>query len=162
MALRRATKKRLGKNVKTVLVTGQQRARDNGLHEIGVANSRALDELMARKTGTRHNAGKPRLSLVMEARHAMESAALILCGGLTEYGRGNWRKGLLMTEVADSALRHITAWLSGEDRDLKTGEHHLDYLLCNAIFLAELRHTRPDMDDRCFIDGKLVRDDSKG
>lgn len=102
--------------------------------------------------GTRHNAGKPKLSLVLEARHALEGAARILEGGLVEYGRANWRKGLKTTEIIDSAARHLVAIASGETFDPISGYPHADHFLCNALFLSELMQTHPELDDRPIVD----------
>lgn len=108
--------------------------------------------------GSRHNTGKPRLSLVVEAREAIEGAAQVLGHGLVEYGRGNWRKGLMRTEVIDSLLRHATAYAAGEDIDPKTGKPHVDFITCNALFLGTLHRTHPHLDDRTIIDGVVVGD----
>lgn len=108
-------------------------------------------------SGTRYNAGKPKLSLVLEARHALEGCAAVLEYGMTKYSRGNWRKGLKYTEVCDSLARHLTKFLAGEDLDIgPKGEINKDFsglphpymILCNALFLAELLTTHEEMDDR--------------
>ena len=108
-----------------------------------------------KQAGTRHNDGKPRIGLVFEARHALEGAARVLEDGLAEYGRANWRKGLDHSEVVDSLGRHVTAYMSGETIDPKSGKPHADHILCNALFLAELHRTHPELDSRAIIDGKV-------
>ncbi len=104
--------------------------------------------------GNRNNSSKPRLSLVLEASHALEGAARVLEDGILEYGRANWRKGLVHSEVVDSLLRHLTRYMAGETNDLKSGRPHADHILCNAIFLAELQRTHPDLDDRPVVEGE--------
>lgn len=98
--------------------------------------------------GTRHNTDKPKLSLVLEFSYALVGWTKALMYGMNKYSRGNWRKGFNHTEIADSALRHLNAWQSGEDIDPESGLKHVDMFLCNAGFLAEMVHTRPDLDDR--------------
>ncbi|QQP96530.1 dATP/dGTP diphosphohydrolase domain-containing protein [Lysobacter enzymogenes] len=106
--------------------------------------------------GDRHNAGKPKLSLVLEARHALAGAARVLEFGATKYSRANWRKGLKHTEVADCLSRHLAAYLAGEDRDEESGELHIDHVLVNALFLAEVARTHPGLDDRGITAAKAI------
>ena len=98
--------------------------------------------------GTRHNQGKAPISMVLEARHALEGCAQVLAFGADKYDRGNWRKGLKHTEIADSMIRHLSAYLAGEDVDPESGLPHVDHVLCNAIFLSETTRTHPKLDDR--------------
>lgn len=92
----------------------------------------------------RAGGGKPQLSLVLEFREALLGAARGLEEGVTKYGRGNWRLGFPKEEIADSLLNHLTAFLAGEliDPDSPTGATHLEKVLCNALFLAELHNKR--------------------
>ena len=85
----------------------------------------------------RYNEGKPSLSMPFEARRAMIGAARVLQYGATKYERNNWKKGLPTTQIADSLLRHLAAYLAGEDLDAESGERHVDHITVNALFLAE-------------------------
>lgn len=89
---------------------------------------------------TRHNKGKPQLSLVLEFRQALNAAAKGLEEGVDTYGRGNWRKGMPATEIVDSLARHLTAMMSGErvDPASPNGSTHVAKILTNALMLAEL------------------------
>lgn len=98
--------------------------------------------------GTRYNEGKSPLSMVLEAHHAMTGCANVLKFGAKKYARGNWHKGLSHTEICDSLLRHLSAYLAGEDKDPESDLPHVDHVLCNAIFLSEMTRTCPDLDDR--------------
>ena len=99
-------------------------------------------------TGDRFNKGKAPVSAVLEAQHAISGCAQILAFGAKKYDRGNWRKGFNHTEVADSLLRHMSAYLSGEDLDPESGLPHVDHIMCNSLFLSELTRTHPELDDR--------------
>lgn len=101
--------------------------------------------------GNRDNTGKPQLSMILEARHAMEGIAAVLEFGKKKYSRGNWRKGLTHAGICDSLLRHMSAYLAGEDTDNESGLPHVDHVACNAMFLSEMVTTRPDLDDRSQI-----------
>ncbi len=94
------------------------------------------------KQANRNNSGKPQLSLILEAPVALAGLASVLEGGVTEYGRGNWKKGLDRDETIDSLLRHVVAMLNGEEFDEKTGKHNSFHILANALFLAE-QHSNP-------------------
>lgn len=100
------------------------------------------------KRGDRYNKGKSPLSIMMEAKHAIEGCSAILGFGANKYSRGNWRKGLKHTEICDSLLRHLTAYLAGEDIDPDSNLPHVDHVLCNALFLSEMTRTHPELDDR--------------
>lgn len=116
-------------------------------------------------SGARYNADKPKLSLVLEAMNALIGCAGVLDFGLVKYYRGNWKKGLKYTEIADSLARHLTKFLAGEDCDIGpngeidknySGLPHVDHILCNALFLAEMTRIHPELDDR--VSTKEVQD----
>lgn len=109
--------------------------------------------------GYRANSGKPKLSMVLEARKALEGAAMVLMFGEQKYARSDWKKGLDLNECMDSLMRHATKYMDGEYLDLNpetgladegySGLPHLDHLLVNALFLAH--HTNRDT-----CDGRLA------
>lgn len=93
----------------------------------------------------RDNDDKPRYSLIDFA--GMGDLINVLEYGADKYGRDNWKKGLTVTSILDSMLRHITAYLGGEDTDSESGLPHVGHIYANAMFLA--RHAgNPDLDDR--------------
>ena len=97
--------------------------------------------------GHRNNAGKPKIHFVLEAKEALEGASRVLEYGAENYARGNWKKGLNVTQTIDSLARHLMAYLNGEDNDEESGLPHVDHVLTNALFLAT--HARnPQLDDR--------------
>lgn len=100
--------------------------------------------------GIRDNRGKPRLSLVPRSLLVAVAKVIWLSSkeGGGKYPMHNWRKGLSWRDTADSALRHIYAWLEGEDHDVETGLPHLYHAACNLAFLIEYLETCPELDDR--------------
>jgi len=66
-------------------------------------------------------------------------------------GKYNWTKGMPVTEVSESLLRHMFAFLEGEDRDNESLELHLSHVLCNAMFLIHIMREKPEFDDRTII-----------
>lgn len=96
--------------------------------------------------GIRHNQGKPQWSLI--PMKAIEPGVRVLMQGAEKYGTNNWRKGLLTREICESLLRHVYAYLEGEDNDSESGQPHVGHIIANAIFLSDMHQTRPDMDNR--------------
>lgn len=103
-------------------------------------------EEQSNSLGMRHNEGKPRWSLV--DFDALEPMVRVLEYGAQKYGDNNWKKGLKTTEICESLLRHIFAYLRGEDIDLESGLPQIGFILSNAKFLSYMHLFRPDCDTR--------------
>jgi hypothetical protein len=73
--------------------------------------------------GTKHDTGKPDLSLI--ARVAIEAEAKALMFGEKKYGRYNYTAGFEASRLTAACLRHVLAWQDGEDTDSESGLHHL-------------------------------------
>lgn len=97
-------------------------------------------------TGDRFNEGKSQWSLV--SFESIEPMVKVLEFGAKKYAPYNWAKGLKVTECTDSMMRHLTAFMKGEDNDPESGISHVGHIMCNAMFLEYMMKNRPDMDDR--------------
>ena len=96
--------------------------------------------------GLRYNQEKLRWSLVHF--ESLESLVKVLDFGSKKYDDHNWMRGMPITEVLESLLRHAFAYLGGEDDDPESGESHLGHIMCNTMFLEYISKHKPEFDDR--------------
>jgi hypothetical protein len=96
----------------------------------------------------RFNVGKPDISQVPT------EAILAVAQGLSygersgKYSKHNWRKGAEWTQYYNSAMRHMFAWLNGEEVDQESSELHIDLALSNLAMLKYNIVNHPNLDDR--------------
>lgn len=95
--------------------------------------------------GTKYDSGKPRMDLLDTC--AIEQLAKVLTFGAEKYAAHNWRQGLPKSRLIAAGLRHIFAYLRGEDTDPESGLSHIAHAMCCCMFLLGLEH-RADLDDR--------------
>lgn len=96
--------------------------------------------------GTKHDNNKPGISLLPP--EALLEITKVLDFGAKKYDAHNWRKGFKYTRVISAVLRHIFAYLSGEDKDPETGLSHLAHAGCGIMFLITFEVTKTGTDDR--------------
>jgi len=63
-------------------------------------------------------------------------------------GAWNWCKGMPVSAVSESLLRHMFAFLNGEDKDPESGIDHLGHVMSNAMFLSYIMREKSQYDDR--------------
>jgi hypothetical protein len=105
-----------------------------------------LKKLDKKTAGRKDDSQKIQLQLL--STEWVNGVGKVLTFGATKYEAHNWRKGILYSRVIGAALRHIFAFLDGEDLDPETKLPHLDHASCCLMFLRELWQDRPDLDDR--------------
>lgn len=96
--------------------------------------------------GRKNDAEKTRLDL-LSARW-IEGVGDILAFGAKKYAAHNWRLGISQSRLLGACLRHVFAYLRGEDLDPETGRSHLLHASCCLMFAYELKVTHPKLDDR--------------
>ncbi len=122
----------------------------NGASEIlGGPLDGGLRDAPAGIRGDRWNKGKLRWSLM--DLDALAPMIRVLEFGSKKYSDHNWKKGLLITELLESTIRHIQDLQRGEDNDPESNLPHTGHILCNAMFLSYMMIYRPEMDNR-FMD----------
>lgn len=111
-----------------------------------------------KERGLRYNSEKIRLELV--PTELTEGVGKVLTYGAKKYtvyndanekvsdGANNWRKGLSWMETYGSCLRHLEAFVKGEDFDPESGHLHLEHAATNIAFLLSFYKSYPQGDDR--------------
>lgn len=101
-----------------------------------------LDDHVAVK----HDGSKIRVELLSVP--AMEAIAEVMTFGARKYADHNWRKGFAWSRLIGAAIRHLFAWMRGEDRDPESGLSHLAHAGCCIMFLLESEICSLGRDDR--------------
>jgi len=99
------------------------------------ASERAAHAFLDRvEEGKKHDAGKPRMSLLPIS--AIMAILDVLEYGAKKYEVDNWRKVTdQRIRYYDAAQRHLMAWFQGEKRDDESGLRHLAHAVCCIVFL---------------------------
>lgn len=104
------------------------------------------EDVSALTTAVKSDEGKPRLDLVpfdalLEVGRALEY-------GERKYAARNWEKGMAWGRLTGAAMRHLSRWMVGENRDPESGLHHLAHFACCALMLLALVLRKHGWDDR--------------
>ncbi len=89
-----------------------------------------------------------KLPLQLISTEALNQVAAVLQFGANKYSANNWRSGFDWSRVIGAAMRHLTAFNGGEDKDPESGLSHLAHAACCLMFLLEFEKTHPELDDR--------------
>jgi hypothetical protein len=106
------------------------------------------NENIAKAAGTALKFDQDKLPLHLLSTEAMNQTAAVLAFGAQKYAEHNWRAGFAWSRPLSAAMRHITAFNAGEDRDPESGLSHLAHAACCIMFLLEFEKTHPHLDDR--------------
>lgn len=71
------------------------------------------------------------------------AVARVVKGGLTKYGRDNWR-GLTAEDHIEHAMMHLAAWFAGDRTD-----DHLSHAGCRLLFALDMQED-PERSRRLF------------
>lgn len=96
--------------------------------------------------GVKHDKGKPDLSMI--SYELMVEVAKVRGFGAIKYARDNWKRGFKYTRSCAAALRHIFAFLNGEDLDNESGLSHIAHAICCLEHLLYDTIHHADNDDR--------------
>jgi len=105
-------------------------------------------DAIQKQFGTALKFDTDKLPLHLLSTEAMNQTAAVLKFGAQKYAEHNWRKGFAWSRPLAAAMRHITAFNDGEDRDPESGLSHLAHAACCIMFLLEFEKTHQHLDDR--------------
>ena len=97
------------------------------------------------KQADRYNTGKPKLSYILDFPNAMTAMSRVCEQGAEKYARHNWKKGMPVTEIEDSLMRHAMAFNACNDTDPESKQLHAAHMMWNCAALIEVlaRHGNP-------------------
>ena len=98
------------------------------------------------EAGRKDDQHKPRVGLVPTT--PLLDVAAVLTYGARKYDEHNWRRGIKYSRLYDAALRHLLAFIDGEDTDQESGLPHLAHAACELLMLMEMGRIHPNLDDR--------------
>jgi hypothetical protein len=91
--------------------------------------------------------GKPPLANLPLA--GLNSVARVQAYGHKKYGDfHNFRKGMEVSRNLSCAMRHIMAYMDGQDKDPESGENHLGHAACRLFFVLQNLEDGVLIDDR--------------
>ena len=124
---------------------------DNFSEKMNIPRTQALRKsplvapLMMLLDRLKHDGEKVRMELLDP--YAVEQLAAVLTFGAKKYAPHNWRLGIRKGRLLAALMRHVFAYLRGEDKDPETGLSHIAHAMCCCMFILGLEH-RIDLDDR--------------
>jgi len=96
-----------------------------------------------REYAERNNTGKPEMSYV--DMNCLKPCAIVLTFGAKKYSRNNWKKGMPVSKILDSLMRHIGDLQDGKVLDEESKLAIIGHIQCNAMFLGN----KNNEDDMC-------------
>jgi hypothetical protein len=75
---------------------------------------------------------------------ALEEMVKVLEFGAKKYAPNKWKKGLTISSINNSLVRHVLALYKGERFDKESNVSHYGHILCNLMFMSWFRHTQWD------------------
>jgi hypothetical protein len=90
-----------------------------------------------KEVGSRKNEGK--LDYTLMDLESFKPMIEVLDFGAKKYARDNWKLGgskFTLLQITSSLMRHLVAFLSGQDNDDESGLSHIGHMQCNLMFLG--------------------------
>ena len=96
--------------------------------------------------GVKADTGKPVFDLLPV--ESLAEIARVLEFGAKKYDAWNWSRGMKWLRLWNACIRHLFAWVAGENIDPETGLSHLAHAGCCILFMLSYEQTGRGEDDR--------------
>jgi len=102
-----------------------------------------------------HDEGKPPLAYL--PWDALDEVAMVQEYGHVKYGSfWNYRKGIQVGRNLSCAIRHIRAYMNGENNDKESQRNHLAHAACRLLFTLQNLKDGTAIDDRYVTENKIL------
>jgi hypothetical protein len=101
---------------------------------------------MSEAVGTKLDQGK--VDVTFLPYEALVGPARVFEYGARKYARENWRGGMPYLRLIAALMRHLWAFIEGEELDSESGLPHIDHALCTLMMLKWMTVHRKDLDNR--------------
>lgn len=99
-----------------------------------------------KEAGLKYDAGKSAMDLL--PFDALAEVGAVLEYGRVKYAARNWEKGMSWGRLVAASMRHLAAWMMGQESDTESGQRHLAHFACCALMLCALTKRNVGTDDR--------------
>ncbi len=117
-----------------------------GIRPVAPEPSPAYNQDIDGDTFVKFDHGKPRCELL--PAEPLIAVAEILTSGAVKYEANQWTKGGPWMRCIGACLRHVFAWMAGEDNCPDSGHNHIAHAMCNLMFLLTFIIRNDGTDDR--------------
>jgi hypothetical protein len=96
--------------------------------------------------GQHKDAGKRRYDLIPQV--ALDAEADVMTYGAAKYGRDNYQRGIRISRLVASLLRHVYDFKAKKDTDKESGLPALAHARCCIGMIMDTLVRHPELDDR--------------
>lgn len=121
---------------------------DYGVYDYGTGATGVNKDMTEEASGIKYDDDKLRYDLIPPA--ALEALAFVYTIGARKYDDWNWLKGMKWSRVYGALMRHLMAWVQGEQFDQDDGQEHLASIAWCAFTLMEYERLEVGTDDRMY------------
>jgi len=116
-------------------------AEENNLSKFKIGDKAVIDVTQYEYNGQAMRANNGKAQYSMLDLGCLKPCVEVLEYGANKYARNNWKKGMPISSILDSLMRHISDLQTGKSVDDESGLSIIGHIQCNALFLANPNNT---------------------